>query len=176
MQATNNSTNTTSSSENQNQQQVSSQEEPTKTKSNVDLLSDLNITIDQAPLLPQPSAVIKPEQKEEVVNGATQEETETREVQQEQVAKAEESICKLEDNLQIVWDTWYTEVQPKKDPLGDPQILQKFIHDIEKYEKFVDSLSVKTLSGATNLEIKWKEILDHEVGLEVKSFFWLLKE
>ncbi|XP_063977108.1 tyrosine-protein phosphatase non-receptor type 23 isoform X3 [Diachasmimorpha longicaudata] len=129
----------------------------TTKKSNLDLLADLDITINHAPLVPeiQTSEIPKPV-KDDKINDLNEDEVSTT---------REERPFQLDDkheNLQIVWDTWYNDVQPKRDPLGDPAVLQKFITDIEKYEKFVDSLTVKTLSGSTNLEIKWREIREFE--------------
>ncbi|KAK0088528.1 hypothetical protein PV325_011727 [Microctonus aethiopoides] len=131
----------------------------TKPKSNLDLLADLDITINHAPLLP----VIPPSDKEQKYTTNSS----TPDLPEDSSEKKDNDMANLQiddkhENLQIVWDTWYNDVQPKKDPLGDPLILQKFITDIEKYEKFVDSLTVKTLSGSTNLDIKWKEIQDFE--------------
>lgn len=153
MQAVDNGTTTTTSSEPMKLTTKSC----TESKSNVDLLADLDITINDAPLVPEVRPLNKTQSKEE-----------------DTVVELEiDNLCNkalrthVEDknleNLQIVWDTWYTDVQPKKDPLGDPMVLQKFINDVEKYEKFVDSLLIKTLSGATNLDIKWKEVQDFEV-------------
>lgn len=164
MQAVNNGTNTTTSA---NPMKLTTKsEEP---KSNVDLLSDLDITINHAPLVPEvrPLSVQK---KEEVITDDT-EDNKREKSEQDKSCKTDkqEITVSTEDkndheNLQIVWDTWYNDVQPKKDPLGEPAALQKFINDVEKYEKFVDSLLVKTLSGATNLDIKWKEVQDFEVS------------
>ncbi|KAL0126102.1 hypothetical protein PUN28_004908 [Cardiocondyla obscurior] len=162
MQAVNNGTNTTTSANPMKHSTKS--EEP---KSNVDLLSDLDITINHAPLVPEVRPLSAPK-KEEEITGDTAEDNKTEKNEQDKSCKTEqEPLASTEDkndhdNLQIVWDTWYNDVQPKKDPLGEPAALQKFINDVEKYEKFVDSLLVKTLSGATNLDIKWKEVQDFE--------------
>ncbi|XP_034942485.1 tyrosine-protein phosphatase non-receptor type 23 isoform X2 [Chelonus insularis] len=125
-------------------------------KSNLDLLADLDITINHAPLVPE----IQPTKKESK-NDSTFDVVEKPNKKENDDTNISQIDDKLE-NLQIVWDTWYNDVQPKKDPLGDPVILQKFINDIEKYEKFIDSLTVKTLSGSTSLDIKWKEVQDFE--------------
>ncbi|KZC14800.1 Tyrosine-protein phosphatase non-receptor type 23, partial [Dufourea novaeangliae] len=160
MQAANNGTNTTTSTN------------PTKSttksgdKSNVDLLSDLDITIDHTPLVPEVRPLNKTQIDEKSVeNIATNEEkTETEDENgQTNAHPTNTNEDRTEnENLQIVWDTWYNDVQPKKDPLGDPAALQKFASEVEKYEKFIDSLLVKTLSGATNLDIKWKEVQEFE--------------
>lgn len=136
-------------------------------KSNVDLLSDLDITINHAPLLPEVS-IVKDENEE------VKSELKSLEVNQEKTiptARNDTKLSSIDDkteNLQIVWDTWYLDVQPKKDPLGEPTILQKFLIDLEKYEKFVDSLLIITLSGAKNIDIKWKEVKEFEVGINEK--------
>lgn len=141
-------------------------------KSNVDLLADLDITINHAPLVPEVRPLSTVQKKEETVTNNTAEDDKEERIDQDKPHKTEqEATASTEDksdheNLQIVWDTWYNDVQPKKDPLGEPATLQKFINDVEKYEKFVDSLLVKTLSGATNLDIKWKEVQDFEVSLK----------
>jgi len=167
MQAVNNGTNTTTSA---NPMKLTTKsEEP---KSNVDLLSDLDITINHAPLVPEVRPLSAVQKKEEAITDNTTEDDKTeKNNEQDKSCKTEQEVTtSIEDksdheNLQIVWDTWYNDVQPKKDPLGEPAALQKFINDVEKYEKFVDSLLVKTLSGATNLDIKWKEVQDFEVSL-----------
>lgn len=167
MQAANNGTNTTTSA-NPTKLTIKSDE----SKSNVDLLSDLDITINHAPLVPEVRHLSTMQKKEETVTDVITEDDKAEKNEQEKSHKTEpKMMTSTEDkndyeNLQIVWDTWYNDVQPKKDPLGEPAALQKFINDVEKYEKFVDSLLVKTLSGATNLDIKWKEVQDFEVSLK----------
>ncbi|XP_018043655.1 PREDICTED: tyrosine-protein phosphatase non-receptor type 23 isoform X2 [Atta colombica] len=163
MQAVNNGTNTTTSA---NPMKLTTKsEEP---KSNVDLLSDLDITINHAPLVPEVKPLSTVQKKEQAIAADTAEDDKVEKSEQDKSCKTEQKVTTpTEDkndheNLQIVWDTWYNDVQPKKDPLGEPAALQKFINDVEKYEKFVDSLLVKTLSGATNLDIKWKEVQDFE--------------
>ncbi|XP_070163864.1 tyrosine-protein phosphatase non-receptor type 23 [Polyergus mexicanus] len=163
MQAVNNGTNTTTSA---NPMKLTTKSE--EAKSNVDLLADLDITINHAPLVPEVRPLATIQKKEETVTGEIAEDVKAEKSEQEKPHNTEqEATTSCEDksdheNLQIVWDTWYNDVQPKKDPLGEPAALQKFINDVEKYEKFVDSLLVKTLSGATNLDIKWKEVQDYE--------------
>lgn len=164
MQAANNGTNTTSSNP------VKPTTKSDEQRSNVDLLSDLDITINHAPLVPEVRPLNKiQDDNEDAASVKSTDKKEEKENEPKQDAyipeKASTYVENKEDNenLQIVWDTWYTDVQPKKDPLGNPETMQKFINDVEKYEKFVDSLLVKTLSGATNLDIKWKEVQDFEV-------------
>nr|XP_037282532.1 tyrosine-protein phosphatase non-receptor type 23-like [Rhipicephalus microplus] len=47
-----------------------------------------------------------------------------------------------------------------KDPLSDPAALEKFITEVERFEKYVEGLTKKSLNGPTLLEQKWKEYLD----------------
>lgn len=167
MQAVNNNGTNTTTSANPMKLTIKS-DEP---KSNVDLLSDLDITINHAPLVPEVRPLATVQKKEETATSDVVENGKAEKSEQDSKASTkteQEATPSTEDkndheNLQIVWDTWYNDVQPKKDPLGEPAALQKFINDVEKYEKFVDSLLVKTLSGATNLDIKWKEVQDFEV-------------
>ncbi|XP_020286382.1 tyrosine-protein phosphatase non-receptor type 23 isoform X2 [Pseudomyrmex gracilis] len=163
MQAVNNGTNTTTSA---NPMKLTTKSD--ELKSNVDLLADLDITINHAPLVPEVRPLSTVQKKEEETennaeNGKAEKNEQDESLKTEQEVSADKNEDKNDhENLQIVWDTWYNDVQPKKDPLGEPTALQKFINDVEKYEKFVDSLLVKTLSGATNLDIKWKEVQDFE--------------
>lgn len=39
--------------------------------------------------------------------------------------------------------------------------------EVEKFEKFVDGLTSKTLNGPTTLDIKWKELQDIQVGITI---------
>nr|XP_034193397.1 tyrosine-protein phosphatase non-receptor type 23 isoform X1 [Osmia lignaria] len=158
MQAVNNGTSTTTSG-NPTKSTTKSSE-----KSNVDLLSDLDVTINHAPLVPEVRP-LKVQQEEAVPKDVVNENDKEKRKENEQSNTQPATVIedKMEnENLQIVWDTWSNDVQPKKDPLGDPAALQKFISEVEKYEKFVDSLLVKTLSGAINLDIKWKEVQEFE--------------
>lgn len=162
MQAVNNGTNTTTSANPVKTTTKSANEE----QSNVDLLSDLDVTINHAPLVPEVRPLNKMQEEQPTVNNVT-ENDHGKDKKNDEPRSTENTVNVAEEkpeneNLQIVWDTWYNDVQPKKDPLGDPAALQKFISEVEKYEKFVDSLLVKTLSGATNLDIKWKEVQDFE--------------
>lgn len=47
-----------------------------------------------------------------------------------------------------------------KDPLSDPAALEKFIVEVERFEKYVEGLAKKSLNGPTLLEQKWKEYVD----------------
>nr|CAD7453993.1 unnamed protein product [Timema tahoe] len=49
-----------------------------------------------------------------------------------------------------------------KDLYTDPEALNQFVQEVEKYEKFVEGLTTKTLNGPTPLDMKWKELLDFQ--------------
>ncbi|XP_058457933.1 tyrosine-protein phosphatase non-receptor type 23 isoform X2 [Malaya genurostris] len=59
-------------------------------------------------------------------------------------------------------------VQPIKDPFEDQTTLKWFHKEIERLEKFIDSLNVKTLNGTTPLDGKWKELQNLLVKEEAK--------
>lgn len=52
-----------------------------------------------------------------------------------------------------------------KDPYIDPDFLNQFAQEVEKYEKFVDGLTKKSLNGPTPLDMKWKELQDLQVDI-----------
>ncbi|XP_044266202.1 tyrosine-protein phosphatase non-receptor type 23 [Tribolium madens] len=113
----------------------------TTKESNIDLLTGLDFTVNQAPLIPQqkPSdPEVKPAQK-----------TETPTKQPPKIVKNEDEPPKFE---RVV----------NRKPLNSSEVKKLFATEIDKYEKFVDVLTNKTLSGPTNLDLKWKEIQDKQ--------------
>ncbi|XP_063922824.1 tyrosine-protein phosphatase non-receptor type 23 isoform X2 [Zophobas morio] len=112
----------------------------TTKESNIDLLTGLDFTVNQAPLIPQqkPSEVAEVPKPVKVV--ATKEEV--------QNPKMEKVI--------------------NRKPLNNAEVKKLFALEVDKFEKFVDVLPNKTLSGPTNLELKWKEIQDKQ-ELEKKA-------
>lgn len=46
------------------------------------------------------------------------------------------------------------------DPFSDDKTLKYFHKEVERFEKFVESLNVKMLNGHTPLSTKWKELQD----------------
>lgn len=56
---------------------------------------------------------------------------------------------------------------PIKDPFNDKNLLEQFVVEVEKLEKFVVGLNSKTLNGPTTLDLKWNELQD----LQVPSYF-----
>ncbi|XP_055533738.1 tyrosine-protein phosphatase non-receptor type 23 isoform X2 [Wyeomyia smithii] len=59
-------------------------------------------------------------------------------------------------------------VQPARDPFEDQATLKWFHKEVERLEKFIDTLNVKTLNGTTPLDGKWKELQDMLVKEESK--------
>lgn len=63
----------------------------------------------------------------------------------------------------------YFEPQSRKpcvvDPLTDDEKLQKLAGETERLSKVVEGLDRKSLNGPTNLELKWKEMVDAVVSL-----------
>ncbi|XP_076362169.1 tyrosine-protein phosphatase non-receptor type protein myopic [Tachypleus tridentatus] len=45
-----------------------------------------------------------------------------------------------------------------KDPLSDPVTLDRFITEVEKFEKYVEGLTRKNLNGTSPLDQKWKDL------------------
>lgn len=120
---------------------------PTKVDSNIDLLTGLDFSINQTPLVPQnsvsTSSSLQPEPpKQDVpVKTTTVLEKSTPEVQKPKTPQVK--------------------ILPSK-PLNNEEVKKLFSQEVEKFEKFVDVLPNKTLSGPTNLDLKWKEIQDKQ--------------
>lgn len=124
----------------------------TTKESNIDLLSGLDFSISQAPLLPQISQQNlndkgeKQEQKTPEINKNNTKSTTVG--KEEQVPDIKKPAVKI---------------LPSK-PLKNNDVKNLFTVEIDKYEKYFETLSNKTLSGPTNLDIKWKEIQDKQDG------------
>jgi hypothetical protein len=46
--------------------------------------------------------------------------------------------------------------QTSKDPFSDPLVKDRFVGEVEKLSKYVESLTKTTCSGPTNLDVAWK--------------------
>lgn len=57
-----------------------------------------------------------------------------------------------------------------KDPFDDPEVLNQFTQEVEKFDKFIESLTAKTLNGPTPLDMKWKELCDFQVKISTLVF------
>lgn len=112
--------------------------------SNVDLLSGLDFNISQAPLVPQQNVIIKPQEVEPETKSTT------HPTIANQTQKPSPEVKR--PNVKIL---------PSK-PLNNKDVKNLFNHELERYEKFVETLTHKTLSGPTTLDMKWKEIQDQQ--------------
>lgn len=123
-----------------------------KTKeSNIDLLSGLDFTISQAPLIPQQNVAPKAEIDEVKPSATTESKTN---VSKSVPPKEEKPITSEIKRLNV-------KILPSKQ-LNNNDVKNLFMLEIDKYEKYVETLTNKTLSGPTNLDIKWKEIQDKQ--------------
>lgn len=131
------------------------QEQPTpvvqsKTKeSNIDLLSGLDFTISQAPLIPQQN--IPKIEASEIKPPVTS----------ENKASVTKIVPSKEEKPAPEIKRLTAKILPSKQ-LNNNDVKNLFKQEIEKYEKYVETLTNKTLSGPTNLDIKWKEIQDKQ--------------
>lgn len=58
------------------------------------------------------------------------------------------------------------------DPFDNPDTLKWFHREVERYEKNVEAMNVKTLNGSTQLDGKWKELQDLLVRIDQEQFKW----
>ncbi|XP_062613644.1 tyrosine-protein phosphatase non-receptor type 23-like [Saccostrea cucullata] len=52
--------------------------------------------------------------------------------------------------------------QASKDPFSDPLLKDRFVGEVEKLAKYVESLTKTTCSGPTNLDVAWKELIEEQ--------------
>ncbi|KAL0274013.1 UNVERIFIED_CONTAM: hypothetical protein PYX00_006557 [Menopon gallinae] len=123
---------------------------PTSEHSNVDLLAGLDFNISHSPLVPESTAPTDAKPKTE--KPAEKVESKPVETQIKESPPEKDSVEKLKKEQPS------PPQQPQ--PLKDAIDVDKLNQDVEKYEKFVESLTLKTLNGPTCLDVKWKEISD----------------
>ena len=121
-----------------------------KKESSIDLLSGLDFNISQAPLMPQLKTDLVPEKKVEILVRQQQLDATPIKV----LPVPEEKTCETNEKPKLNI--------PKSDPFQNPHTLKQFSMEVEKFEKFCDSLITKTLNGPTTLDLKWKEIQDRQ--------------
>ncbi|XP_046689014.1 tyrosine-protein phosphatase non-receptor type 23-like, partial [Homalodisca vitripennis] len=141
-------------------------------KSNIDLLAGLDFSLSQDPLVPQQKVVESPAKVLPKPAAPTVSST-----------GIEEKIAAvtLAETTAVVPDCRTIPLTPKKsveerskgkfqlkDPFNDTEVLNQFVQEVEKFEKFVESLTMKTLNGPTLLDIKWKELLELQERDSVK--------
>lgn len=155
------------SSTSSQQNQVSSPVEQTNVKSeNLDLLSGIDFsmpssTIDSIPTLMPVSMTPKKEEPPK---------KDPQEIPAVDVAitpiKMNADLADLDfSSISSVPETPKTLIQPEKprkieDPFDDVNTLNQFHKEVEGLEKYMEALTVKTLSGITPLANKWKELQD----------------
>ncbi|XP_030747813.1 tyrosine-protein phosphatase non-receptor type 23 [Sitophilus oryzae] len=116
--------------------------------SNIDLLSGLDFSVSQIPTLTPQQNVSQEKLKEPQPD--TKSVAPSIEIkQQTPVVQVKEENAKKE----------VVRVLPTK-PLNNSEVKSLFNQELEKYEKYVETLTTKTLSGPTTLDVKWKEIQD----------------
>lgn len=124
-----------------------------KNESTIDLLSGLDFSINQIPLEPELKKIEVVEKKQDIP------------VQKIQNIPASSMLPNSNADKKTLKDPETPKstikVTPSK-PLENETVKKIFLNEIDKYEKFVDVLTNKTLSGSTNLDLKWKEIQDNQ--------------
>ncbi|XP_045472120.1 tyrosine-protein phosphatase non-receptor type 23 isoform X2 [Harmonia axyridis] len=127
-----------------------------KESSTIDLLSGLDFSISQVPLEPEQKKIEPVEKKEEAL---------ASKLQNISIGSLspENASDKVEKVKSPQTSDYTVKVMPSK-ALDNETVKKTFLNEVDKYEKFVDVLSHKTLSGSTNLDLKWKEIQDTQDG------------
>ncbi|KAK6622648.1 hypothetical protein RUM43_008490 [Polyplax serrata] len=120
---------------------------PVTNPSNVDLLAGLDFSISQSPLVPEKRENV-PVSKEE-------------ELKPESPKQKPSPIKSTPEPVKLKLGNEVNEETPK-DWTMVPENLTSFAQEVGKYEKFVEGLTLRTLGGPSNLEIKWKEIADFQ--------------
>lgn len=174
MQASNNNMTVTYSQQHNGRSLSSSSSEDTKESSNVDLLAGLDFSVSQAPLEPQPM-IVKEKEPEKPPSGKpatsvaadiVEEKLAALSVSQPTTTVGASSAVRMSPEIKsssqetVVTEKGTKEKTVPKDPFSDTEVLNQFVQEVEKFEKFVEGLTVKTLNGPTPLDIKWKELLD----------------
>lgn len=81
-----------------------------------------------------------------------------------------ESASIKNDAVSVISDTGCDNILGKfKDAFDDPKILNWFHKEVQRLEKFLEGMNIKTLNGTTPLDGKWKDLQDLLV-----SFFFIL--
>ncbi|CAH0393687.1 unnamed protein product [Bemisia tabaci] len=142
--------------------------------SNVDLLAGLDFNVSQAPLIPTDS-------KNSLASEVKAEASDTPKVNVSQVSDqlAGLTLQKTGNSEEVKPSSFLSSQLPplsvpavddkisphrpaSKDPFDDPEVLNQFTQEVEKFDKFIESLTAKTLNGPTPLDMKWKELCDFQ--------------
>ncbi|XP_049883447.1 tyrosine-protein phosphatase non-receptor type 23 [Pectinophora gossypiella] len=103
-----------------------------------DLLSDIDFTVEQPPLMPE---IKVPQISESLIKKPV-------------VAPKMEPVVKPVPKEETI------ERPAKRDVFSDPSLLNKFTEEVKNLQKLVDSLVNKTVGGITVLDAKWKTFQD----------------
>lgn len=158
--------------------------------SNIDLLAGLDFSLNQKPLVPQQPANVSPKKEQNVQQNGVPKQADSSLQQADGSnfsPKKETSVTKLQTQIssmvhetsgggekpapvlptiqvpvqnEVSAEDRQTSKTLEKDPFADPEVLNQFVLEVEKYEKFVEGLTTKTLNGPTPLDMKWKELLE----------------
>lgn len=133
-----------------------------KRSSNIDLLADIDFSISSIPTLTPVKTDESPKKIQEPL-------TPVAETKPVAPVKLNEDLADLDLSVASVSISENNSAQPNKepekskrteDPFDDANVLKLFHKEVESLEKFMDTLTVKTLSGTTPLVNKWKELQD----------------
>ncbi|XP_034230470.1 tyrosine-protein phosphatase non-receptor type 23 isoform X2 [Thrips palmi] len=140
--------------------------------SNIDLLAGLDFSINQQPLVPQLQLSKTPSEGKDFApvtelpvskQPAENNVVSTLPMKSPVSDEKPETLMDSMAALQVASDQnvkTQTQKFPVIDPFQDKDYLHQFTQEVEKYEKFVEGLTLKTLNGPTPLDIKWKEITE----------------
>lgn len=113
----------------------------TKSEQSVfDLLSDIDFTVEQKPLMPE---IKVPQISESAIKKPI--------------------IIQREEPIKPVPKEEVIERPAKRDLFSDPSLLNKFTQEVKNLQKLTDSLINKTAGGLTVLDAKWKTFQDVQV-------------
>lgn len=129
-----------------------------KPESSIDLLSGIDFNISVTPLVPQQKTEAAENDK---VNEKESEVVKPKVVDVPPVAPVI-STTKSEEKVKPITVIRKKIVKPATDPFQNTEIVKQFIQEVDKFEKFCDTLVTKTLNGPTTLDLKWKEIQDRQ--------------
>lgn len=113
-----------------------------------DLLSDIDFSVEQTPLMPE---IKVPQISESAIRKPVAPKIEP----EKKVPVKEEAI----------------ERPAKRDLFSDPSLLNKFTQEVKNLQKLTDSLTDKSPSGLTVLDAKWKSFQDFQVSKAYRFCF-----
>jgi tyrosine-protein phosphatase non-receptor type 23 len=150
-------------------------QKPVPKSSNIDLLADIDFSINSIPTLTPLKAENSPVKVLQPITPV--------EIEKPPVAKLNEDLTDIDlsiSKINISETNVTTQIEQEKskkleDPFDDANILKQFHKEVESLEKFMETLTIKTLSGVTPLVNKWKELQDLLVKDESKRLVSVAK-